>query len=87
MKTLPSITRGKYDFEVDVAHIAATEVIIRVTIKCGDDTLSGHMNHRGSHDYSEEQFAKDVNNFAQRLVDELAGTIRSRELAAKFVQG
>jgi hypothetical protein len=87
MKNLPNIARGDRDFEIEVAHIAATEVTIRVVVRCGEYSLTGHLTHQGTHDYTEEQFERDVNAFAQRLVDELAGKIRSRELAARFVQG
>lgn len=85
MKQLEPVTIGKNAFAISTEHSGGTA--LRITAKCGEDELSGMMSCQGRHDHSEEQFEKDVNDFAARLATELAGKIRSRELARKFSQG
>lgn len=82
MKTLPDVAIGNRNFKVTAAHAGGS--VISVTVKCGEDALTGKLNHQGTHDHSEEQFDKDVADFAQRLAGELANSLRSRELAEKF---
>jgi|HubBroStandDraft_6_1064221.scaffolds.fasta_scaffold220552_3 hypothetical protein len=85
MKKLRPITIGKYTFEVSAEHIQ--DEIIQVTVTCGKDSIARNNNHQGTHDHTDEQFDKDIDDFVMKIATELAGKIRSRELAQKFTKG
>lgn len=82
MRSLPEIEVGGYILNATAEH--AGGAIVEVTVKCGDDSITRKLNHQGSHDHSEAQFEKDVNDFAGRLALELAAKMRSTELARNF---
>lgn len=84
MKTLAPVIVGTYTFRVGVEHAGGSQ--IKVTVTCDTMHLTGTLNHQGKHDHPESQFEKDVNDFALRLATELAGTLRSTELAKKFTE-
>lgn len=83
MRNLQPITVGKYQLSITTEHVGGH--VVAVTVGYGDEYhLTGRMADQGAHDRTEEQFAADVQEFAQRLATELAGRIRSVELAKKF---
>ena len=59
---------------------------LTVKVWNGTDALAGKMTCMGGHDYSVEQFEKDINDFAARLAGELAGKIHTHELAQNFTK-
>lgn len=85
MKNLPLIKCGQYEVAASAEH--AGDGAIDITVRCLGKELTRRLNHQGSHDHSEDQFQKDVNDFAARLAEELAGKIRSMELAGRFTKG
>ena len=82
MKTLDPITVGNYKLEVFADHVGGA--VVEVTVNCDGHSLARRMNHQGSHDHTEAQFFGDIEDFAKRLAGELAGKIRSAELASKL---
>jgi len=80
--TLENIQIGKYTFTAAVIDVQGS--VLTVEVACGADRLARKMNHMGTHDHSVEQFDKDVIIWANVLAKELAGTLRSRELADKY---
>jgi hypothetical protein len=85
MKSLPAIKIGKYSFEAS-AELDRDHVLM-VMVKSGEESISRRLVHQGKHDHGEKQFEKDVSEFATVLANELAGKLRSKELAASFVKG
>lgn len=85
MKHLPEIKVGAHTYAAFAER--DRDNVLKITVICGEDRLSGMLAHQGSYTHSEEQFEKDVNDFARRLAEELAGRLRSEELARKFAAG
>jgi hypothetical protein len=88
VKTLAPIIVGKYTFQATAEHVGDAVVAVTVKLPYRDRpaSLTRKMNHQGTHNHTVEQFEKDVNDFAARLAAELAGRIRSSELAANFAK-
>lgn len=84
MKHLPSITIGKYEIEAFAEHVGGG--VTEVTVQRGDLFLTGRTSHQGRHDHTPEQFESGIRDFAAGLAFELAGKIRSEELAANFAK-
>jgi membrane-bound ClpP family serine protease len=82
MKTISPITIGSYSFDVSVEHFAGN--VLEVTVKRGTDSMTRKLVHQAAHDYAEAAFENDVIQFATKRATELAGKIRSTELAKKF---
>jgi hypothetical protein len=85
MRHLPLVTVGTYQIEAQAESIGGG--VIEVTVRSADKFLIGRVAHQGKHDHTPEQFEKDINDFAARLAKELAGRIRSEELATNFAKG
>jgi hypothetical protein len=83
MKQLSPITVGAYTFTAS-AKAEGNEGVVSITVTCGADAMTRKMNHAGAHDATPEQFEKDVIRAAEKIATELAGRIRSRELARNF---
>jgi hypothetical protein len=82
MKILPTIIIGTYAVEASAQHSDGS--VLDVTVRSGEESITRKLNHQGTHDHSEQQFEKDVNDFAAKLAVELAARMRSSELARKF---
>lgn len=83
MKTFPAFSIGNYQMTA-TADTRGDGVIV-VTVTCGNDSHALPMFHDGPFDYGADSFAADVRALIQRVATELAGKIRSRELAKTFV--
>jgi len=86
MRHLAPFKVGQYEFKAYAEHVGGG--VTEVTVCCDDRELClcGRVAHQGKHDHTPEQFEKDITHFAHRLAEELAGTLRSQELAANFAK-
>lgn len=67
-----TITVGEHQVEVTI--LPSPNGAIAFTAKCGDVTRKGMINPtQAKHDHTEEQFRKDIADFATRLAEECAG--------------
>lgn len=51
---------------------------------CGETRKEGSITTAGAHDYSDEQFEKDIRERAEALAHEAAAAERARQLHEKF---
>ena len=84
MKTLQPMSVGDKVFTVTANQPDPDGSVLEVTVRHGKHSLCRKMNHQGKHDHSEEQYERDVNQFATYLAHELAGRLRGAELGKKF---
>lgn len=87
MKKLPQVTVGAYVFDC-TAEVVDDGIVFVTARSCADpkDAIGRKMNHMGPHDHPAEQFEIDVLRFAAKIAAELAGKMRSRDLAKAYVE-
>ena len=84
MKTLSPIVIGDYTVTVTVEPHGTH--FLKFVARCGNISADGIMTPAGTHDRAELDFAKGIQDYAERVARECAGKCRSADLRRKFLE-